>query len=207
MNQDRSDEPGKASTGKMNVKTTQSSKSSTAPKPDDVALPRLGVVGMLRWAWRQLTSMRTALFLLLLLAVAAVPGSLFPQRPANPAVVTKYIQDHPGTGPVLDWFKLFDVYSSPWFSAIYLLLFISLIGCVIPRAIAHYKAIRSQPPRTPRRLSRLPEYGTLEIPADRGVAAEQAIRDAAAALKSRGYRVDVRDADGDRPWWVPSAAS
>ncbi|MDQ6753003.1 MAG: cytochrome c biogenesis protein ResB [Actinomycetota bacterium] len=154
---------------------------------------------MLRWAWRQLTSMRTALFLLLLLAVAAVPGSLFPQRPANPAVVTKYLQDHPDTGPVLDWFKLFDVYSSPWFSAIYLLLFISLIGCVIPRAIAHFKAVRSQPPRTPRRLSRLPEYGTLEIPAERGIPAEQAIRDAAAALKSRGYRVDVRDADGDRP--------
>ncbi len=186
-------------TGKTSVKSKKSSKSSTGTKPDDVTLPRLGPVGMLRWAWRQLTSMRTALFLLLLLAVAAVPGSLFPQRPANPAVVTKYLQDHPDTGPVLDWFKLFDVYSSPWFSAIYLLLFISLIGCVIPRAIAHFKAVRSQPPRTPRRLSRLPEYGTLEIPAERGIPAEQAIRDAAAALKSRGYRVDVRDADGDRP--------
>lgn len=186
-------------TGKMRVKSKKSSKSSTGTKLDDVTLPRLGPVGMLRWAWRQLTSMRTALFLLLLLAVAAVPGSLFPQRPANPAVVTKYLQDHPDTGPVLDWFKLFDVYSSPWFSAIYLLLFISLIGCVIPRAIAHFKAVRSQPPRTPRRLSRLSEYGTLEIPAERDVPAAQAIRDAAAALKSRGYRVDIRDADGDRP--------
>ncbi|HEY8296097.1 MAG TPA: cytochrome c biogenesis protein ResB [Micrococcaceae bacterium] len=168
-------------------------------KDDGVALPRLGFFGMLRWAWRQLTSMRTALFLLLLLAVAAVPGSLFPQRPANPSIVTKYIADHPGTGPVLDWFKLFDVYSSPWFSAIYLLLFISLIGCVIPRAIAHFKAIRSHPPRTPRRLSRLPQYGTLEIPAADGVDADRAVRDAAAALKSRGYRVDVRDAGGERP--------
>ena len=199
MTQPKSDEPATGPTGKMNVKSTKSGKSSTGAKPEDVALPRLGFVGMLRWAWRQLTSMRTALFLLLLLAVAAVPGSLFPQRPANPAIVTKYLQDHPDTGPVLDWFKLFDVYSSPWFSAIYLLLFISLIGCVVPRAIAHYKAVRSQPPRTPRRLSRLPEYGTLEIPAGRGIPAEQAIRDAAAALKSRGYRVDIRDADGERP--------
>src|SRR5215217_1986032 len=105
----------------------------------DAALPALGPAGMLRWAWTQLTSMRTALFLLLLLAVAAVPGSLFPQRPANPAVVTRYLQDNPDTGPVLDWFQLFDVYSSVWFSAIYLLLFISLIGCVVPRAIAHFR--------------------------------------------------------------------
>jgi cytochrome c biogenesis protein len=173
--------------------------SSPRTSPDDVALPRLGFTGTLRWAWRQLTSMRTALFLLLLLAVAAVPGSLFPQRPANPSVVTKYLTDHPGIGPVLDWFKLFNVYSSPWFSAIYLLLFVSLIGCVIPRAIAHYKAVRSKPPRTPRRLSRLPEYGTLEIPAASEVTPEQAMRDAGAALKSRGYRVDLRDADGERP--------
>ncbi|ABM10603.1 cytochrome c biogenesis protein ResB [Paenarthrobacter aurescens] len=155
-------------------------------------LPALGAAGTLRWAWTQLTSMRTALFLLLLLAVAAVPGSLFPQRPANPAVVTQYIKDRPDYGPALEALQLFDVYSSAWFSAIYLLLFISLIGCVVPRARAHYKAMRSQPPRTPKRLSRLPEYGTLVLPADAGIPAAVAIADAAAALKNRGYRVEVR---------------
>ena len=156
-------------------------------------------MGMLRWAWTQLTSMRTALFLLLLLAVAAVPGSLFPQRPANPSIVTQYIKDNPDYGKILDSLQLYDVYSSAWFSAIYILLFISLIGCVVPRAIAHYKAMRSQPPRTPARLSRLPEYGTLVIPADAGIPASRAIADAAGLLKKRGYRVDVRDRDGARP--------
>lgn len=165
----------------------------------EAALPTLGLKGMLRWAWTQLTSMRTALFLLLLLAVAAVPGSLFPQRPANPSIVTQYIADHPDYGKILDSVQLYDVYSSAWFSAIYILLFISLIGCVVPRAIAHYKAMRSQPPRTPARLSRLPEYGTLVIPADAGIPASRAITDAAAKLKKRGYRVDVRDDDGVRP--------
>jgi len=165
----------------------------------DAVLPSLGPVGMLRWAWTQLTSMRTALFLLLLLAVAAVPGSLFPQRPANPAVVTQYIKDHPDYGKILDALQLYDVYSSAWFSAIYILLFISLIGCVVPRAIVHYKAMRSQPPRTPARLSRLPEYGTLVVPADAGIPASRAIDDAAALLKKRGYRVEVRDRDGERP--------
>lgn len=171
-----------------------------APGPKaDAALPALGPKEMLRWAWTQLTSMRTALFLLLLLAVAAVPGSLFPQRPANPAVVTQYIKDNPDYGKLLDTLQLYDVYSSAWFSAIYLLLFISLIGCVVPRAIAHYRAMRSQPPRTPKRLSRLPEYGTLVIPADAGIPAPAAIHSAAGLLRKRGYRVEVRDDDGARP--------
>ncbi|GAB4098182.1 cytochrome c biogenesis protein ResB [Sinomonas halotolerans] len=157
-------------------------------------LPSLGVLGMLRWAWTQLTSMKTALFLLLLLAVAAVPGSLFPQRPANPAVVTQYLKDHPDYGPVLDALQMFDVYSSVWFSAVYLLLFISLIGCIIPRARAHWKAWRSKPPRTPARLSRLPVYGTLVVPAEKALDPEDAVREAAAVLARRGYRVDVRPA-------------
>ena len=166
---------------------------------NDVALPALGFVGTLRWIWTQLTSMRTALFLLLLLAVAAVPGSLFPQRPANPSVVTQYITDNPETGPWLDRFQLFDVYSSVWFSAIYLLLFISLIGCVVPRAIQHWKAMRSQPPRTPRRLSRLPEYGSMALPSNLEVTRESAVDDAARLLKRRGYRVEVRGKDGAMP--------
>ena len=164
-----------------------------------VAEPALGVKGMLRWAWRQATSMRTALFLLLLLAVAAVPGSLFPQRPVNAAAVTRYLKDNPDTGRFLDSLQLFDVYASAWFSAIYLLLFISLIGCVVPRARAHYKAMRSRPPRTPRRLSRLPEYETMVLPSAAGVSALQAVTDAAAVLKKRGYRVDVRDTDEAMP--------
>jgi cytochrome c biogenesis protein len=162
----------------------------------DVALPALGPVGMLRWAWTQLTSMRTALFLLLLLAVAAVPGSLFPQRPTNPAIVTQYLKDHADYGPLLDKLQMFDVYSSAWFSAVYLLLFISLIGCVVPRAIAHWKSWRSKPPRTPARLSRLPVYGTLVVPAEQGLAAEDAAAQAAGLLKKRGYRVDLRPAGG-----------
>lgn len=188
---------------KQDVSQNTRDRARASGAKSDVVLPSLGFFGTLRWAWTQLTSMRTALFLLLLLAVAAVPGSLFPQRPANPAVVTQYLQNNPDTGPILDWFQLFDVYSSVWFSAIYLLLFISLIGCVIPRTIAHFKAARSKPPRTPERLSRLPAYGTIEVPAhqarDAGLTPSAAAGQAAAMLRKRGYRVDVRNAGTDRP--------
>ena len=185
----------------MNPKPDTLTDAGTPPDPagSDVKLPALGPLGMLRWAWTQLTSMKTALFLLLLLAVAAVPGSLFPQRPSSPSEVTQYIKDNPGLGEWLDRLQLFDVYSSVWFSAIYLLLFVSLIGCVIPRARAHYRAMRSKPPRTPRRLSRLPEYGTVVVPAASGLTAADAARDAARILRRRGYRVDLRDVDSDRP--------
>ncbi|GAB3850418.1 cytochrome c biogenesis protein ResB [Nesterenkonia populi] len=162
------------------------------PKPRKQATsPELGLVGMLRWAWTQLTSMRTALMLLLLLAVAAVPGSLFPQRVQDDFAVQTWIEDNPTWGPILDALQFFDVYSSFWFSAIYLLLFISLIGCIIPRARKHWQQMTTPPPRTPKRLQRLPEYGALELDDD-GPAPEQALEDAAKALKKRRYRVEVR---------------
>src|ERR1700733_5375207 len=54
-----------------------------------------GVLGWLRWAWRPLTSMRTALVLLFLLAVASVPGSVLPQQGIDPQSVQQYYLSHP----------------------------------------------------------------------------------------------------------------
>ncbi|WP_127473061.1 cytochrome c biogenesis protein ResB [Microbacterium sulfonylureivorans] len=164
----------------------------------DITQPALGFVGWLRWGWRQLTSMRTALVLLLLLAIAAVPGSLVPQRSADPNGVTQYFADNPDLAPVLDNLSLFDVYSSPWFSAIYILLFVSLIGCVIPRTKHHWKALRATPPRTPARLSRLDVHRSelieLAPETDAAAAAASAIESAQQQLKRSGYRVERYDA-------------
>jgi cytochrome c biogenesis protein len=102
--------------------------------------------------------MRTALILLLLLGIAAIPGSLFPQRSQNPIQVKQYFIDNPTLATWLDRFSLFNVYSSPWFSAIYLLLFISLIGCVLPRSIGHLKAIGAVPTITPKYLDRMEHF-------------------------------------------------
>ncbi len=114
----------------------------------------LGIRGWLRWIWRQLTSMRVALLLLLLLTVVALPGAFIPQRRVNPNLVNQFFTDNPTLAPWLDRIYMFDVFSSPWFSAVYLLLFTSLIGCIIPRSLSHAKALRSQPSRVPARFSR-----------------------------------------------------
>ena len=128
-----------------------SSSDSTA---SPVELPRLGVVGWLRFVWRQLTSMRVALMLLMLLAVVAVPGSVLPQRPQDPAAVARYLAENPGLGVWLDRLGAFDVYASVWFSAVYLLLFLSLIGCIVPRLVVHLQAVRQAPPKAPVRFAR-----------------------------------------------------
>ncbi len=128
---------------------------------EPIEAPDLSFKSWLRWIWRQLTSMRIALILLLLLALASVPGSLYPQRSADPNGVIIYFKNNPDIAPWLDNLQLFDVYSSSWFSSIYLLLFISLIGCVIPRVDVHYKALMAPPPQPPTSLSRLPAYKLL----------------------------------------------
>ncbi|UYO96432.1 cytochrome c biogenesis protein ResB [Microbacterium sp. M28] len=180
---------------------------------DDSAVnqPKLGLVGWLRWGWRQLTSMRTALVLLLILAIAAIPGSVFPQRMADPNGVTQWEADNPDLFPVLDAMSMFDVYLSPWFSAIYLLLFTSLVGCVIPRIKHHAKALGTRPPRTPARLKRLADHTEVDRDVAEGADAEaEASRAADVAqkqLKALGYRVERYDSgktfsvSAERGYW------
>lgn len=157
----------------------------TAPARS-IVQPKLDARGWLRFAWRQLTSMRTALVLLLLLAVAAIPGSLVPQRSADPNGVVQFERDNPDLFAVLDGLQVFDTYSSAWFSAIYLLLFISLIGCVIPRTQHHLKALRARPPVTPARLSRLVGHTERQAVVD----VETALAAAHTQLRRRRYRVE-----------------
>jgi cytochrome c biogenesis protein len=172
--------------------------------PERDSLPALGPAGWARWVWRQLTSMRVALLLLMLLAVAAVPGSAFPQRAISPEKVTTFLQENPGIGPVLDRLGFFAVYSSAWFSAIYILLFVSLVGCIVPRVRVHARALRGRPPRTPARFGRFPAQGSGASQDE----PEQVARRVARVLRApyrvplvRTYRVDVHD-EGAGVWSV-----
>jgi cytochrome c biogenesis protein len=158
---------------------------STAPLEDrGPQLPALGVIGWVRWFWRQLTSMRVALILLFLLSLGAIPGSLIPQAGTDPLKVTDFQKAHTTLGPIYEKLGLFHVYGSVWFSAIYILLFVSLIGCIIPRTWQFVGQLRGRPPGAPRRLDRLPAYATWRTGAD----PEQVRGAALALLKKRRYR-------------------
>ncbi|MCH0541396.1 cytochrome c biogenesis protein ResB [Streptomyces sp. MUM 203J] len=163
---------------------------STAPseeRADTVSLPALGVVGWIRWFWRQLTSMRVALILLFLLSLAAVPGSLIPQNNVDDTKVRAFMERHETLGPLYDKLQLFDVYSSVWFSAIYILLFVSLVGCILPRTWQFTGQLRSRPPGAPKRLTRLPAYATWRTTATPDEAREAALR----MLRKRRFRAHV----------------
>ncbi|AZK95809.1 MULTISPECIES: cytochrome c biogenesis protein ResB [Streptomyces] len=164
---------------------------STAPREELLATlssgPSLGVIGWARWFWRQLTSMRVALILLFLLSLAAIPGSLIPQRMVDDLKVQTWKENNEFWAPVFEKLQLFDVYSSVWFSAIYILLFVSLIGCIVPRSWQFVGQLRGRPPAAPGRLTRMPAYTTWRTDAE----PEQVREAALALLKKRRFRARI----------------
>jgi cytochrome c biogenesis protein len=137
--------------------------------------------------------MRTALVLLFLLALAAVPGSVVPQQNIDAVAVSRWQEDHPGLTPVYETLGLFSVYSSVWFSAIYILLMVSLVGCVLPRLKVYWRAMRARPPRAPRNLGRLPESRTFTLDEPPGEVLERTVT----VLRKRRYRVVTDPAAGE----------
>ncbi len=124
--------------------------------------PIRGALAFLRNIWRQLTSMRTALVLLFLLALASLPGALLPQWSLNTSKTAQYIVDHGSWGVLLNRLGFFQVFGSPWYAAIYLLLFTSLIGCLLPRTWDFVGQIRMKPVNTPRNLARMPHHASVD---------------------------------------------
>jgi cytochrome c biogenesis protein len=151
--------------------------------------PGTAAVAQARKAWRWLTSMRTALILLFLLALAAIPGSLLPQHNLNEDKVRQYYLAHRSIAPWLDRIGAFNVFASVWFSAIYLLLFTSLVGCLVPRLRGHLVALVRVPPDAPSRLDRLPAHRE-----NLGISRDPAVL--RAALRKRWWRVAVRPQPG-----------
>jgi cytochrome c biogenesis protein len=147
------------------------------------------VLALVRNTWRTLTSMGTALVLLFLLALGAIPGALLPQRSLNESKVEQYIAEHPTIGPWLDRVQAFEVFSSFWFTAVYVLLFISLVGCLTPRMVEHIRSLRAVPVPAPRNLTRLPKHHTSEAS---GAPAEIA---QTVTKRLRGWRTVTRISD------------
>ena len=145
--------------------------------------------------------MKVALILLLLLALATIPGSLVPQRAADPNGVAQFELEHPELFKFLDSFPIqaFDVYTSVWFSAVYLLLFTSLVGCILPRIVHHTRALFNPPPKTPSRLNRMVGFSQLGVKNERASDdekleyAKRAVELAEQRLKKLRYRTVVAE--------------
>ncbi|BCO37793.1 cytochrome c biogenesis protein [Mycobacterium heckeshornense] len=163
-----------------------------APRADAKSPKTLGFEAILRLlaqarnSWRALTSMGTALVLLCLLALGAIPGALLPQRKLNAGKVAEYLAAHPLLGPWLDRLQMFDVFGSFWFTAIYVLLFVSLVGCLTPRTIEHLRSLRATPVPAPRNLARLPKHAAATLTAEPDDVAE------AMAARLPGWRKVIR---------------
>jgi cytochrome c biogenesis protein len=160
---------------------------ATPPPPPS---PLRAALAFLRNTWRGLVTMRTALMLLFLLALGAMPGALLPQEPLNPPLVTQYISNHGWWGQLLDKLQFFNVYGSVWFAAIYVLLFVSLVGCLLPRTVEYFRQSTAKPVLTPRNLSRMPHHAQTTSTTDGLAALEQA------RTELRGWRLIERSEEG-----------
>jgi cytochrome c biogenesis protein len=128
--------------------------------------------------------MRTALILLLVVALASVAGSLVPQIPNSPQRVAAVYRDHPLLAQVYETAGLFDVYGSWWFTLAYVLLLVSLVSCLIPRTRGLIRNLR-QRPQPARELESLRHFVAATVPGPPEDALERARR----VFRRRWYRV------------------
>ena len=166
----------------------------TAPAPERRS-GELTLREFLRWTWRQLTSMRIALILLLILALAAVPGSLVPQERVDSLKASQWKDAHETLTPIYEKLGIFNVYGSPWFAAIYILLWSRSSAASCRARFVYLRGLRAQPPAAPRNLTRLPShasYATTESP-------DVVIERARALLKRKRYRLRRAAEEAGRP--------
>ena len=90
--------------------------------------------------------MRTALWLLGVLAVESIIATIVPQEINVPQTVADWRSGASGPGTVvsdaIDLIGAYDVYASPLFLMTLLLLFVSLTGCLLPRIRAWWRISR-----------------------------------------------------------------
>lgn len=138
--------------------------------------------------WRTLRSMRTALILLLVVAVASVFGSLVPQVATAPGAVADLFVERPLLARFYQGLGLFDVFGSWWFTLVYVLLLISLASCLIPRTRALFRGLRQRPQQL-RDLEGMRHFAEGVVPAAPQDALDRSLR----VLRKRRFRVARTD--------------
>ena len=123
--------------------------------------------------WSFFSSVRLTLFLLLLIALAAIVGTVIPQQDAAGEAVQKL---PPALAGVLKVLQLHDLYRSPWFLLLMALLTVNLVVCSLNRLPASLRLYRRKPePDRPGLYEDLPPGQVL--------AAEGTVEDEAARME------------------------
>jgi cytochrome c biogenesis protein len=127
--------------------------------------PGAFVWSSLKMGWRWLTRMKSALYLLAALGVLSLVATVVPQDPNVPGTAAAWRAGTEGPGQavasLLDGFGAFDMYGSPLFLALLLLLFLSLTACLVPRIRAWWRLTRHGRPPASRHLGSHPEQAQL----------------------------------------------
>jgi cytochrome c biogenesis protein len=155
------------------------------------------VVQSLKMAWRWLTRMRTALYLLGILGIETLLATVIPQSPNVPTTVNAWRAGTEGPGLVvsnlIDMIGGYDLYGSALFLATLLLLFLSLTACLIPRIRAWVRLVRRGRPPRAGALTGQPHVASFvtDRPADE-------VHAQARTLLDRRWRLRSADADPGR---------
>jgi cytochrome c biogenesis protein len=199
----------------------------TRTRPADPAPPQLrdgvdslddgaavGATDVLERLWRFFISMRTGLWLILILGLMSLVGTLVPQAQpgvvADPEAYASFLESvrskYGGWTTVMDKLSVFFIFTSIWFKAISVLLATSVLACSVNRAPRLWKVAFH-----PRTRMGATFFTHAPLRADVVVAAvpESAMDDVRTVLRSHHFRT-VNDPDdeglnlyADRFRWGP----
>ena len=140
--------------------------------------------------WSAFSSIKLTLFLLILLAVTSIFGTVIPQQEGAFELAQKL---SPGLVRILSSLQLFDMYHSLWFRLIIGALAVNLVVCSLDRFPSSLKRFRSVP-----KVDRQKPFENL--PPDRTFSVKkemEGVRESVARLLRRKYR-KLETKDGDR---------
>jgi cytochrome c biogenesis protein len=150
--------------------------------------------------WNFFSSVKVAIWIIVLILVAAGIGTIFPQEqyipvpaPTESAVESFYRDTYGTLGEIYYALGFHRLYSSWWFVTLLVMLGTSLVICSLDRIIPLYKALTK--PRLNQHLSFLQGqkiYGSTEL--DKNSESGEVFSRAADVLKRKGYRI-FRDGD------------
>jgi cytochrome c biogenesis protein len=151
--------------------------------------------------WRFFISMRTGLWLILVLGLLSFAGTMLAQAPAgmsaDPAAYASWLASiHPKYGgwtPVLDKLGMFSVFTSIWFKGIAVLLATSILACSVNRAPRLWKlAFHPRTRMGETFFTHAPLRASILVPAEQAAATES-VRE---VLRSHHFRT-VNDPEDD----------